>query len=108
MAHYVRTVVAGADARDPRSWRYAVYLCDACNEESEYKVVEGFIPRPRVCQHCHTMGLDDKASSLKAERADLIRKLANMNSRLLEIDTELSEIEGKQNVTEQIEEMTAK
>ena len=106
MAFYVRTVTAGGASYDPRSWTYAVYKCDCCGEESEYTLTPNFQTVPRLCKHCKSMGVEDKINSLKAERNDLLKKIADLNSKLLNLDTELSEIESKKNVGEQIEQIT--
>ena len=106
MAYYVKTVQAGAVANDPRSWRYAVYRCDCCGKDMEVTVTSGFQPRPRTCSNCGAMGLDDKVQTLKAERIDLLKKIANMNAKLMDLETEISEFESKKSVQNQVEQIT--
>ncbi len=91
MAYFIRKVDTSSNPRDIRGWRYAIYKCDVCGEESEFKIVPNFQFRDRPCKHCGLMGKDDHINTLKREREEILSKIAELNSRLLTIETELSE-----------------
>ena len=106
MAYYVRTVFAGAGDYDPRARKYAIYHCDICDKNSDFTMTANFQTIERKCSHCGAIGVNDRIITLKKDREDILKKIADINTKLMDTETEISELEAKKNVEEQVEQIT--
>ena len=104
MAWYVKTVVSGGE-HDVRAYKYAIYHCDECGEDSTFTVTGDFQTRPRPCKNCKSLGGADQLKSLKTIKEKVLKEIANLNAQLIHLDTEITELENK-HVREQIEIIT--
>ena len=100
MAYFKRMVTTGSGFSDPRSWTYAIYKCDACHKESEFRVVslDQFQTRERKCPKCGVLNESDRIKTLGTRRQDILKQITNLNAELMDIETELSKSLTKETV----------
>jgi len=94
MAYYLRTVHP-ANIHDVRTRTYHIYACDVCGEESTYDNNPNFQFKERPCKICKSMGVHDKLNTLIKERDVILKQITEFNLKLLDIETEIREIESK-------------
>lgn len=99
MAYFDRVVDTSSNSRDVRGWKYAVYKCEVCGEESEFTLVPNFQFRERPCKHCGALGKEDKIHSLKKEREGILKQVTDLNTKLLDVETQISELESENELT---------
>lgn len=99
MAYYVKTVDTSSNPRDVRGWKYAIYKCEVCGEDSEFTIVPNFQFRERPCKHCGSMGMDDHLRTLENERLKLIDERNSLNSKIISIENKIAEIKTKKELT---------
>ncbi len=104
MAYYDRTVDTSTNPRDVRGWKYVVYKCDVCGNESEFTMVPNFQFRERPCKHCGAMGVEDHLNTLKNERLKILDEIDSLNSKLFSIEDKISKIESENEIKEILKE----
>ena len=105
MAYYVKTCRSGGE-HDVRGYKYAIYHCDVCGEDSTFTITTDFQTRPRPCKNCKSLGLDDHIVTLNANKQNILKQISDLNARLIQLDIEINENKRKINIKSQIENIT--
>jgi len=90
---YTRTYKGGGADHDPRQKTWAEFHCDVCGENEDVDITGRAhtfqFNIPRMCPHCHSLGKDDRLTSLKKEIESLTATRENIDVMIEQLTSQI-------------------